>query len=109
MSLWRSSSSDSKVKPVLTIPGDAGPKAADLVAKYLPEVRETLLPNLSPGENRSVFAQQVKTFVRDAMRREKIQLNVLEQRTLVTDLTVGLWSEYENKNGSKKSDFSEQN
>jgi pilus assembly protein CpaF len=101
VSLWRSSSSDNKVKPVPTVPSDAGPKAADLVAKYMPEVHETLLPNLSPGENRSVVAQQVKTFVRDAMLREKIQLNVLEQRTLVTDLTVGLWSEYEKKNGSK--------
>lgn len=97
MSLWRSSSSDSKVKPVPTVPSAAGPKAADLLAKYLPQVRETLLPNLSTDENRSVVAQQVKAFVRDAMSREKIQLNVLEQRTLVSDLTVGLWSEIEKK------------
>lgn len=97
MSLWRSSSSDSKVKPVPTVPSAAGPKAADLLAKYMPEVRETLLPKLSNDENRSVVAQQVKTFVREAMSREKIQLNVLEQRTLVNDLTVGLWSEIEKK------------
>ena len=71
--------------------------AADLLAKYMPEVRETLLPKLSNDENRSVVAQQVKTFVREAMSREKIQLNVLEQRTLVNDLTVGLWSEIEKK------------
>lgn len=97
MSLWRSSSSDSKVKPVPTIPSAAGPKAADLLAKYMPEVREALLSKLSNDENRSVVAQQVKTFVREAMSREKIQLNVLEQRTLVNDLTVGLWSEIEKK------------
>jgi len=97
VSLWRSSSSDSKVKPVPTVPSAAGPKAADLLAKYMPEVRETLLPKLSNDENRSVVAQQVKTFVREAMSREKIQLNVLEQRTLVNDLTVGLWSEIEKK------------
>ncbi|MEH6526713.1 MAG: CpaF family protein [Sneathiella sp.] len=122
MSLWRSSSSDSKVKPVPTAPSAAGSTAAELLAKYMPEVRDTLLPNLSTDENRSVVAQQVKTFVRDAMSREKIQLNVLEQRTLVNDLTVGLWSEFENKkntngatpvsptaatNGSGQTNFSE--
>lgn len=67
------------------------------MAKYMPEVREALLSKLSNDENRSVVAQQVKTFVREAMSREKIQLNVLEQRTLVNDLTVGLWSEIEKK------------
>lgn len=97
MSLWRSSSADSKTKSIPTVPSAAGPKAADLLAKLMPDVKVTLLPEISPGENRSVVAQKVKTFVREAMKKEKGDLNVLEQRTLVNDLTIGLWEEIEKK------------
>lgn len=97
MSLWRSSSADSKAKAIPTVPSVAGPNAADLLAKFTPEVVKALLPEISPDENRSVVAQHVKSFVRDAMKREKVALNVLEQRTLVNDLTVGLWGEIEKK------------
>lgn len=97
MSLWRSSSSDSKDKAKPVAPSSAGPQAADLVAKFSPEVREKLLPEIDVNENRSAVAQMVKTYLRDAMKREKLDLNVLEQRTLVNDLTQSLWSEVDKK------------
>ena len=97
MSLWRSSSSDSKGKVTPVAPSVAGPQAADLLAKYMPEITEALLPGIDVNENRSAVAQMVKTYLRDAMKREKIELNVLEQRTLVNDLTQGLWAELSKK------------
>lgn len=100
MSLWRSSSSDSKGKVTPVAPSVAGPQAADLLAKYMPEITEALLPGIDVNENRSAIAQMVKTYLRDAMKREKIELNVLEQRTLVNDLTQGLWAELSKKKPS---------
>ena len=100
MSLWRSSSSDSKGKVTPVAPSVAGPQAADLLAKYMPEITEALLPGIDVNENRSAIAQMVKTYLRDAMKREKIELNVLEQRTLVNDLTQGLWAELSKKKTS---------
>tara|TARA_R110000787_G_scaffold61477_3_gene139257 strand:+ start:3771 stop:5678 length:1908 start_codon:yes stop_codon:yes gene_type:complete len=97
VSLWRSSSSDSKGKAAPVAPSVAGPQAADLLAKYMPEMTEKLLPDIDVNENRSAVAQMVKTYLRDAMKREKIELNVLEQRTLVNDLTQGLWAELSKK------------
>lgn len=97
MSLWRSSSSDSKDKAKPVAPSSAGPQAADLVAKFSPEVMEKLLPEIDVNENRSAVAQMVKTYLRDAMKRDKLDLNVLEQRTLVNDLTQSLWSEVDKK------------
>ncbi|MEX1035979.1 MAG: CpaF family protein [Sneathiella sp.] len=100
MSLWRSSSSDGKGKATLVAPSVAGPQAADLLAKYMPEITDALLPGIDVNENRSAIAQMVKTYLRDAMKREKIELNVLEQRTLVNDLTHGLWAELAKKKSS---------
>ncbi|WP_339630229.1 CpaF family protein [uncultured Sneathiella sp.] len=100
MSLWRSSSSDSKGKVTPVAPSVAGPQAADLLAKYMPEITEALLPGIDVNENRSAIAQMVKTYLRDAMKREKIELNVLEQRTLVNDLTQGLRAELSKKKPS---------
>tara|TARA_R110002074_G_scaffold142438_3_gene289059 strand:+ start:558 stop:2462 length:1905 start_codon:yes stop_codon:yes gene_type:complete len=100
VSLWRSSSSDSKGKVTPVAPSVAGPQAADLLAKYMPEITEALLPGIDVNENRSAIAQMVKTYLRDAMKREKIELNVLEQRTLVNDLTQGLWAELSKKKPS---------
>jgi pilus assembly protein CpaF len=97
VSLWRSSSSETKETPLSTVPGAAGPKAGELLAKYMPEVISTLLPEISPEENRSAVAQKVKTFVREMMKRQNIEINVLEQRTLVNDITVALWEEVEKK------------
>jgi|TARA_R110001606_G_scaffold3642_11_gene16409 pilus assembly protein CpaF len=100
VSLWRSSSSDSKGKVTPVAPSVAGPQAADLLAKYMPEITEALLPGIDVNENRSAIAQMVKTYLRDAMKREKIELNVLEQRTLVNDLTQGLRAELSKKKPS---------
>ena len=100
MSLWRSSSSDSKGKVTPVAPSVAGPQAADLLAKYMPEITEALLPGIDVNENRTAIAQMVKTYLRDAMKREKIELNVLEQRTLVNDLTQGLRAELSKKKPS---------
>ncbi|WP_373086973.1 CpaF family protein [Sneathiella sp.] len=100
MSLWRTSS-DQKAKPASAITAAAGPNAADLLAKYLPEVTDKLLPNLSTHENRSVVVQLVKSYLRDAMKRDKIDVNVLEQRNLVNDLAMGLWTEIEKKKKSE--------
>ena len=100
MSLWRSSSSESKGKAAPVAPSAAGPQAADLLAKFSPEVAEKLLPEIDVNENRSTVAQMVKTYLRDAMAREKVDLNVLEQRTLVNDLTQSLWLELDKKKQS---------
>jgi pilus assembly protein CpaF len=97
VSLWRSSSSASKGKPASVAPSSAGPQAADLLAKFSPEVAEKLLPEIDVNENRSAVAQMVKAYLRDAMKREKVNLNVLEQRTLVNDLTQSLWRELDKK------------
>ncbi len=97
MSLWRSSSSEAKTKAIPTVPSAAGPKAADLLAKLLPEITAALVPEISPDENRSVVAQHVKTHLRESLKNQKIELNVLEQRTLVNDLTIGVWDEIEKK------------
>ncbi|MDF2368848.1 CpaF family protein [Sneathiella sp.] len=100
MSLWRSSSSVSKGKPAPAAPSAAGPQAADLLAKFSPEIAEKLLPEIDVNENRSTVAQMVKAYLRDAMSREKVDLNVLEQRNLVNDLTQSLWLELDKKKQS---------
>ncbi|MCF8467150.1 MAG: CpaF family protein [Sneathiella sp.] len=108
MSLWRSSSSESKSRAASAAPGAAEPKATDLLAIFLPEVMDSLLPNIDVNENRSSVAQSVKAFLTEAMKRKKIDINVLEQRTLVNDLTLRLWSEIDKKkaaNGAQNPDF----
>ncbi|WP_202526329.1 ATPase, T2SS/T4P/T4SS family [Sneathiella litorea] len=100
MSLWRSSSSVSKGKTKSVAPSVAGPQAAELVARFAPEVSEKLLPEIDVNENRSVVAQMVKAYLREAMKSAKVDLNVLEQRTLVNDLTQSLWAELEKKKKS---------
>ncbi len=100
MRLWRSSSSGSKGKPALAPQSVVGPQAADLLAKFSPEIAEKLLPEIDVNENRSTVAQMVKAYLRDAMQREKVDLNVLEQRNLVNDLTQSLWLELDKKKQS---------
>ena len=101
MSLWRSSSSVKKGKAAPVAPSAAGPQVTGLLAKLSPEIAEKLLPEIDANENRSTVAQLVKAYLRDAMKREKVDLNVLEQRTLVNDLTQSLWKEIEKKKQSQ--------
>lgn len=101
MSLWRSSSSVKKGKVAAVAPSAAGPQVTNLLAKFSPEIAEKLLPEIDVNESRSSVAQLVKAYLRDAMKREKVDLNVLEQRTLVNDLTQSLWLELEKKKQSR--------
>jgi pilus assembly protein CpaF len=67
------------------------------VAKFSPEVMEKLLPQIDVNENRSAVTQMVKTYLRETMKRERIDLNVLEQRALVNDLAQAVWSRLDEK------------
>tara|TARA_R100000005_G_scaffold93879_1_gene70402 strand:- start:3101 stop:4900 length:1800 start_codon:yes stop_codon:yes gene_type:complete len=67
------------------------------VAKFSPEVMEKLLPQIDVNENRSAVTQMVKTYLRETMKRERIDLNVLEQRALVNDLAQAVWSRLNEK------------
>ena len=96
MSLWRSSSTDSKDRAIPAASA-AGPVASELVAKFSPEVMEKLLPQIDVNENRSAVTQMVKTYLRETMKRERIDLNVLEQRALVNDLAQAVWSRLDEK------------
>ncbi len=96
MSLWRSSSTDSKDRAIPAASA-AGPVASELVAKFSPEVMEKLLPQIDVNENRSAVTQMVKTYLRETMKRERIDLNVLEQRALVNDLAQAVWSRLNEK------------
>ncbi len=91
MSLWRSSSTDGKDKSALAAARAGGALPADLAVKLAPEVLENLLPQMDVNAHRSAAAQMVRAYLRDVMKRERIDLNVLEQRTLVNDLTDALW------------------
>jgi len=96
VSLWRSSSTDSKDRAIPAASA-AGPVASELVAKFSPEVMEKLLPQIDVNENRSAVTQMVKTYLRETMKRERIDLNVLEQRALVNDLAQAVWSRLNEK------------
>ncbi|WP_459253644.1 CpaF family protein [Sneathiella sp.] len=58
---------------------------------------EKLLPQIDVNENRSAVTQMVKTYLRETMKRERIDLNVLEQRALVNDLAQAVWSRLDEK------------
>mgnify|MGYP003630861630 CR=1 FL=1 len=87
MSLWRSSSTDSKDRAIPAASA-AGPVASELVAKFSPEVMEKLLPQIDVNENRSAVTQMVKTYLRETMKRERIDLN---------DLAQAVWSRLNEK------------
>lgn len=86
MSLWRSSSAMSKTKGAPH--GGASPGSDDqsLSDSLYPDIRDAILPGLSGGESRSQLSQMVKTEIQSQLQSRKVEVNLLEQRSLVAEI-----------------------
>ncbi len=96
MSLWRSSSSNKnkgKDLPVTVEKNSSGD--LELVERLFSLACAELLSDISHDTARTEISSKVKKFTRDQLEVEAISLNVLEQRNLVSALSVRIWSEVE--------------
>nr|WP_240953465.1 CpaF family protein [Sneathiella chinensis] len=93
--MWRSSSGQ-KNKSAPAAP-EAASGAADttgLIDKLAPAAMDALLGTFHDGASRSDINQAARGFVRQALEKDNIRLNVLEQRTLVSALSDRLWEAF---------------
>jgi len=96
VSLWRSSSSNKnkgKDLPVTVEKNSSGD--LELVERLFSLACAELLSDISHDTARTEISSKVKKFTRDQLEVEAISLNVLEQRNLVSALSVRIWSEVE--------------
>ncbi|HYG87404.1 MAG TPA: CpaF family protein [Azospirillum sp.] len=81
-----------------TLPPEGGPKGAEMDGKglsalrdrYVPELARRFDPAKAAGMPRGDVAREVKTVLADLLARDRLQLNLLDQRDLVTLCINGL-------------------
>ncbi len=93
MSLWRSSSPSQKGKPSSGDRQVSGSGTSDLVEKLAQAAREKICSDFGAETTRPDIAHAIKQFTRDYLQVQKLTLNVLEQRKLVSDVSDILWKE----------------
>ncbi len=86
MSLWRSSAAASKSKEAPQGGASSGSNAKSLSEILYPDVRDAVVPGLTAQESRSEIAQRVKAEVQRQLAARKVEVNLLEQRNLVTEI-----------------------
>lgn len=96
MSLWRSSSASQKNKAEAASASKASANLDDLFEDLLELSRVTLMEGFNDAStNKNSVAHEVKQFTRDTLTDRKIELNVLDQRNLVSRLSAQIWQEVE--------------
>jgi len=96
VSLWRSSSASQKNKAGAASTSKASANLDDLYEDLLELSRVTLMEGFSDAStNKNTVAHEVKQFTRDTLSDRKVELNVLDQRNLVSRLSAQIWKEVE--------------
>ena len=95
MSLWRSSSGNSKKESQAAASSSKSVEGLALVERYFEAASEELILTLDPSIKRADFSASVKSYVRQKLEADRIEVNVLEQRNLVAALSDRLWTEFE--------------
>nr|WP_240969626.1 CpaF family protein [Sneathiella limimaris] len=93
--MWRSSSGNSKKESQAAASGSKSVGGLELVERYFAAASEELILTLEPTIKRADFSASVKSYVRQKLEADRIELNVLEQRNLVAALSDRLWTEFE--------------
>jgi len=101
VSLWRPSSPNQKEK--LRSGGKAAPESAhsNLIDSIAELAREQLVDTFSEEATSSDVTQAVKTFTKESLEKQRLKLNVLEQRNLVSELSKIIWGEVEERRKTK--------
>ncbi|MCG8492287.1 MAG: Flp pilus assembly complex ATPase component TadA [Sneathiellales bacterium] len=96
MSLWRSSSASQKSKAGAASASKVSANLDDLFDDLLELSRVTLMEGFNDASvNKNSVAHEVKQFIRDTLADRKVELNVLDQRNLVSRLSAQIWQEVE--------------
>ncbi|SLN36665.1 CpaF family protein [Oceanibacterium hippocampi] len=66
--------------------GGTQPEIQELAVSMLPRVAKAILPQLKGGETRGRLAQLIKGVIADIAIEDRVELNLLDQRNLVTAL-----------------------
>ncbi|MEH6404534.1 MAG: hypothetical protein V7750_14235, partial [Sneathiella sp.] len=95
MSLWRPSLSNQKTKVASADKVAAESPHSNLIGSIADLAREKLIDTFSKDATASDVTQAIKSFTRENLEKQRLKLNVLEQRDLVSELSKILWLEIE--------------